>query len=183
MADTRDVIASRTYELRNPDGTTAPVTLRIRRPFRANGPEHRCKYEIDGLARRVSMYAAGEDEVQALWLGLVGAGLHLRHSPEGRAGRITFGGGPDLFLPPAEGVADPEWHGFEMDGRPLHWRRYAAWHQEPDGRWTRHWALEVTSRPGALGIGATHPAETSVGVEHARALVRLAEESDHPIRL
>jgi hypothetical protein len=183
MPNAREVIASRTYELQNPEGAPTPVVLRIRRPFRSQGPEFRCEYEIEGLAKRVSFSAAGVDEVQALWLGLAGAGANLRYSAEGKAGRITFDGGPDLFLPPTEGVGDPEWHAFEVKGRQLHWRRYPAWHQEADGRWKRHWALEVATRPGAIGIGTTHTADTEVGVDHARAIVGLAEESGHPIQL
>ena len=183
MGTARDVIASRAYRLLHPAGPATSVSVRIRRPFLAQESEYRCEYEVDGLTTEISTYAAGVDEMQALWLGLVGAGKHLRDSDEGKAGHIEFLDGPDLFLPPHETVPDPEWHTFEDNGRELHFRRYPAWHQDAKGAWRRHWALEVASRPGGFSIGTTHPEDTDVRVEHARALVRLAEESGHPIKV
>lgn len=62
-----DVIASRSFELRNEDGTSSPVVARIGRP-RRDTLDYRCDYEIEGLSEMRALYIRGIDEVQALWL-------------------------------------------------------------------------------------------------------------------
>ncbi len=97
-----DAIASRTLELRHQDGTTSPVVVRIGRPRRVDDQECRCEYEFTGLSLTRRFHASGEDEIQALWLALVGIGVNLLHSDEGKAGRLTLWGGADLGFPGVE---------------------------------------------------------------------------------
>jgi hypothetical protein len=113
---------TRTLELKSEDGTASLVTVRIAHP-RRDANAYRCEYEIDGLAKERRFRAFGEDEVQALWLALVMAGIDLRTSGEGKAGRLTLFGATDLGFPPAEHVTRPEWRPFVVDGEELHWRR------------------------------------------------------------
>jgi hypothetical protein len=175
-----DVIATRSLELRHEDGTSSPVVVCIARPRPESG-SYRCDYLIGGLSKKRKFYAAGVDGVQALWLALVAVGVELRTSNEGKAGRIGFGGGPDLGLPPSEYLTRPEWHRIEIDGEELHWRRYPAWQRTSEETWVRCWTLEVTRRPdNPLSVGASYPAGTEVGEEHARALVRMCKEHNTP---
>ena len=85
MPSELDVVASRTFELRQEGGTSSRVVARIGRPQR-DGTDCRRDYEIEGLSKKRRFYAAGVDEMQALWLALVAVGIDLRTSYEGRAG-------------------------------------------------------------------------------------------------
>src|SRR5580698_4004670 len=93
-----DVIASRFLELGHEDGTSSPIVVRIGRP-RRDAVDYRCDYEIEGLSKMRALHIRGIDDVQAPWLALVGVGVELRSSDEGKAGRITFGGEADLDFP------------------------------------------------------------------------------------
>jgi hypothetical protein len=181
MAANLDVVCSRTLELRHADGTSSAVVVRVGRPRPVEGADCRCEYEIEGLSKKRTFGVYGVDEMQALWLALVGAGVDLRTSEEGKAGRITFCGEADLFFPPAEQLTHPEWHLFTVDGEDFHWRRYPSWRRDDKGSWERRWSLEVARRADTLGVGTTFPEKTVVGIEQARDLVRLAKEHGQPI--
>jgi hypothetical protein len=123
----------------------------------------------------------GVDAVQALWLALVGVGVDLRTSEEGKAGRLALYGEPELGFPPAEQLGRPEWHPFVVDGQELHWRRYPFWQRTPDETSVACWMLEVARRPDAeLGVGTCFPKNAEVGAEQAHALVRLCKEQKMP---
>jgi len=175
-----DVIASRSLELQQDDGTSSPVVVRIGRPLPEAG-DYRCEYEIEGLSAARSLHIRGVDAVQALWLALVGAGVALRSSDEGEAGRIRFRGEADLFFPNAEQLTEPRWHSFVVDGETLHWRMYPSWQQIDKETLKRCVTLEVARRPNALGVGTSFPFGTVVGQERAHALVRLCREQGNPI--
>ena len=174
-----DAIATRTLDLRHPDGTTTPILVRIGRPEPIDdGANYRCEYEIEGLSTAKRAWFFGIDGVQALSLALAGVGMLLRTSPEGRNGRITFNGGADLFFPNLEAVVQPEWHVFEVDGDELQWAAYSSLHQTADKTWSRSWILHVARVP-PYGVSTTYPEETVLGVEHARSLARLVKERGH----
>lgn len=116
MPSNLDAIASRSLELRHADGTTSPVVVRIGRP-RRDAMEYRCDYEIEGLSKVRTLHIRGIDDVQALWLALVDAGVELRSSDKGKAGRIAFVGDADLGFPGAEQLTEPEWHPRGRDRR------------------------------------------------------------------
>jgi hypothetical protein len=175
-----DVIASRFLELRHEDGTSSPVVVRIGRP-RRDDVDYRCDYEVEGLSEVRALHVRGIDDVQALWLALVGVGVELRSSDEGKAGRITFNGKADLGFPSADQLTEPEWHPFIVDGETLHWRTYPSWQQTAEETLTRCCTLEVARRPNALGVGRSYPFGTVVGQEQAHALVRLCREQGTPI--
>jgi hypothetical protein len=180
MISDMDVIATRTLELRHEDGSSSPVLVRIARP-RPHSDDYRCDYEIEGLSNKRSFSVFGVDAVQALWLAMVGVGVDLQTSKEGKAGRLALYGEPELGFPPAEQVTRPEWHPFVVDGEDLHWRRYPSWQQTADETFVRSWTLEVARRPDAqLGVGTYYPKSAEVGVEQALALVRLCKEQKTP---
>lgn len=180
MPSNLDVIASRTLQLRHEDGTTSPVVVRIGRPH-ADTVDYRCDYEIEGLSKMRALRIGGVDEVQALWLALVGVGVELRTSAEGKEGRLAFNGEKDLSFPSAEQLSEPEWHEFIVDGETLHWRTYPSWQKTAEGALTRSSALEVARRPNGLGAGTSYPYGTVVGQEQARALARFCREQGTPI--
>ncbi len=179
MCPKLDVIASRSLELRNEDGTSTPIVVRIGRPL-LDAADYRCDYEIEGLSKMRTLHIRAIDAVQALWLALVGVGVELRSSDEGKAGRITFGADADLCFPNAEQLTEPEWHPFIVDGDTLHWRTYPSWQETAEETLTRCWTLEVARRPNALGVGTSYPFGTVVGQEQAHALVRLCREQGTP---
>ena len=181
MPSELDVIASRTLELRHEDGSSTPVVVRIGRPRDIDDRECRCEYEIEGLASPRRFHASGVDGAQALWLALVHAGIELRTCEEGRAGRITFYGGTELFFPSVEGVSQPEWHPFTVDGEELLWRKYPSWQRANEAKPVRAWTLEVARAPNAIGVGTSFVGRDAVvGVEQAIALVRLCKEQGGP---
>ncbi len=171
-----DVIASRTFDLQHHDGPSSPIIVRFGRPRRIDEGECRCEYDIVGLSWIRRRYAVGADELQALWLALVRAGVELRTSDEGRAGRISLWDGPDLFLPSSEQLSAPEWHPFAVDGLELYWRRYPKLERTKEGAWVRFWGLDVARTPNSVPAGASYPAGEDVGVEQACELARVVRE-------
>jgi hypothetical protein len=180
MPSTLDTIATRTLELRHDDGTTSPVLVRIGRP-RPTAVDYCCDYEIEGLSKKGTLHVFGVDEVQALWLALVGAGLELRSSDEGMQGRITLDGEADLSFPSDEQLTAPEWHPFVVDGETPYWRTYPSWRKTVEETLERSRTLEVARWPNALGAGTSYPHGTVVGQEEARALVRFCREQGTPL--
>jgi hypothetical protein len=180
MPSNLDVIATRTLQLQHEDGTASSVVVRIGRPH-PDSVDYRCDYEIEGLSKLRALRIKGVDEVQALWLALVGVGVELRSSDEGKDGRLTLHGEPELSFPSAEQLTAPEWHTFVVDGETLHWRRYPSWQRTAEGTLTRCWTLEVARRPNALGVGTSYPYGTVVGQEQALALVRFCREKGPPL--
>lgn len=81
------VIARRTLEV---SGTTPRlVVVELHRPM-PDQNDFRCGFRICGLeAGDIASYAMGVDEVQALTLALMGIGVRLYTSDEGKAGRLS----------------------------------------------------------------------------------------------
>jgi hypothetical protein len=78
-----------------PTRPSTPVVVRIGRPESIDdGRNCRCDYEIEGLSALRRAWFGGVDGAQALWMALVGVGIVLRTSEEGRDGRITRGRPP-----------------------------------------------------------------------------------------
>lgn len=105
MADRRDVIAVREYEL---DGQDGAVRVELDRPMAATGhPDFRCTFRISGLSRERASHAYGVDAVQAINLALIKIHAILSSSGEYQQGRLTWLGGEDgdLGLPIADGVS------------------------------------------------------------------------------
>jgi uncharacterized protein DUF6968 len=72
-----DVIARRSFQLLDQQNTE--ILLSIERPF-ADGPDFKCRYEIDWPGDTQRGYAMGVDEVQALQLALRKAGADINYS-------------------------------------------------------------------------------------------------------
>ncbi|MGO8998275.1 MAG: DUF6968 family protein [Polyangiaceae bacterium] len=182
MSSKLDVIASRTLELRHRDGSSTPVVVRIGRPEPIDdGRNYRCEYEIEGLSTTKRAWLGGVDGAQALWMALVGVGIVLRTSEEGKEGRITFDGGEDLFFPNPDGVGQPEWHPFTVEGEEFLWRKYPSWQRTNEERAVRCWTLEVARTPTSIGVGTAYQGRDAVvGVEQAIALVRVCKEKGGP---
>jgi hypothetical protein len=176
MASDLDVIVTHALDLRLGDGTSSPVVVRMGRP-RQDSDDYRCDYQIEGLSKPRNSYACGVDELQALSLALMKAGVDLRTSEEGMSGRLTRFGTPDLGSPPVEQATRPEWRAFMVDGEEFHWRRCRFWQRTADDTFVRCWMLEDAE----LGVGTAYPKDAEVGVEEARALVRLCKEREMPL--
>lgn len=86
-------IAERCFE--TPDG---PVRLQVRPP-RPDEQDWRCDYAIQGPDGEHAGHAMGVDGVQALYLALQSAHVHLLMTEHGRAGRLTWLEQTDLGLP------------------------------------------------------------------------------------
>ena len=114
-------------------------------------------------------------------MALVGVGIVLWTSEEGKEGRITFDGGEDLSFPNPDGVGQPEWHPFTVEGEEFLWRKYPSWQRTNEERAVRCWTLEVARTPMFIGVGTAYQGRDAVvGVEQAIALVRVCKEKGGP---
>jgi uncharacterized protein DUF6968 len=74
------------------------VIVRFSCPER-NKDDYECRYEIIWPDRERNFQAFGVDGLQAIMLAMQMAHVDLLTSPEGKAGRITWLGRPNLGLP------------------------------------------------------------------------------------
>jgi hypothetical protein len=103
------VIAQREYQLVTSGGRKATVVARFGRPRPlpgGAGPESYCVFRIDGLDGPGTLgkpqFSPGVDSVQALFVAMQMAWIHLFSSDAYREGRLRFWGVPVLGLPPLE---------------------------------------------------------------------------------
>ena len=92
-----DVIARRSFQLL--DQQITEILLSIERPV-ADGPDFKCRYEINWPGNTRRGHAMGVDEVQALQLALRNAGADISHSTYAKDKKL-------VWLEPGKGFGLP----------------------------------------------------------------------------
>jgi hypothetical protein len=102
MPEVSTAIALRKLELGNDDF----VEVFIWAPEERADHEHRCEFQITGLATVVFSYAIGGDSIQALMLAFEKIGVELYSSEGAKSGALRWNGESNLGFPVPKGLED-----------------------------------------------------------------------------